>query len=52
MSGIRLRACMREKGGAVSGRLEQGEEIEDLLTGLGSLQKYVNIGCELLTRTD
>ena len=29
------------EGEAVSGRLEQGEEIEDLLTGLESLQKYV-----------
>lgn len=41
MSGIGLRACMRGKVEAVSGRLEQGEEIENLLTGLGSLQKYV-----------
>ncbi|CAN9328922.1 unnamed protein product [Alternaria sp. RS040] len=29
------------EGEAVSGRLEQGEEIEDLLTGLERLQKYV-----------
>lgn len=32
---------MREKGEAVSGRLQQGEGTEDLLTGLRSLYKYV-----------